>query len=42
MWRDHVVMWSKDVGRSVDYLHTRSDIDKNKIGYMGYSWGSSV
>jgi formylglycine-generating enzyme required for sulfatase activity/dienelactone hydrolase/predicted Ser/Thr protein kinase len=42
VWRDHVVMWSKDVGRSIDYLQTRPDIDKDKIGYMGYSWGAAM
>ena len=33
-----MVMWSKDFGRSIDYLHTRPDIDKDRIGYFGYSW----
>ncbi len=42
MWRDHMVMWSKDVGRSIDYLHSRPDIDKAKIGYIGYSWGAGM
>jgi dienelactone hydrolase len=42
VWRDHMVMWSKDVGRSIDYLHTRPDIDKDRIGYMGYSWGAGM
>ncbi len=42
VWRDHMVMWSKDVGRSIDYLHTRPDIDKTRIGYFGYSWGSGM
>jgi len=42
LWRDHMVMWSKDVGRSIDYLHSRPDIDKGKIGYMGYSWGAGM
>lgn len=42
MWRDHMVMWSKDVGRSIDYLHSRPDIDRSKIGYMGYSWGAGM
>jgi dienelactone hydrolase len=42
VWRDHMVMWSKDVGRSIDYLHTRPDIDKDRIGYMGYSWGAAL
>ena len=38
-WRDHMIMWSKDVGRSVDYLESRSDIAKDKIGYMGCELG---
>jgi eukaryotic-like serine/threonine-protein kinase len=42
LWRDHIVMWSKDLGRSVDYLHTRPDIDKDRIGYMGYGWGAAL
>lgn len=31
----------KDLGRSLDYLDTRSDIDKNKIAYLGVSMGSA-
>ena len=42
VWRDHMVMWSKDLGRSIDYLQSRPDIDKNRIGYMGYSWGAGM
>ena len=38
-WRDHMIMWAKDVGRSVDYLESRPDIAKDKIGYIGLSWG---
>src|SRR5262249_51207264 len=26
-WRDHVIMWSKDLARTLDYLETRNDID---------------
>lgn len=32
---------SKDLGRSLDYLNTRPDIDKSKIGYLGVSMGSA-
>jgi dienelactone hydrolase/predicted Ser/Thr protein kinase len=32
---------SKDLGRSLDYLDARSDIDKNKIAYLGVSMGSA-
>ena len=31
----------KDLGRSVDYLETRADIDKNKLAYLGVSMGSA-
>ena len=41
-FRDHMVMWSKDVGRSVDYLESRSDIAKEKIGYIGLSAGGAL
>ena len=41
-FRDHVIMWSKDVGRSVDYLESRSDIAKGRIGYIGLSSGATL
>jgi dienelactone hydrolase len=41
-WRDHNIAWSKDVGRSVDYLETRKDIDAGRLAYMGLSWGGAV
>jgi len=42
LWRDHNVAWSKDVGRSIDYLETRKDIDSRSLAYLGLSWGSAV
>ncbi|HXW94021.1 MAG TPA: protein kinase [Terriglobales bacterium] len=41
-WRDHVIYWSKDLGRSIDYLETRPDIDHNKFAYEGFSWGAAM
>ena len=41
-YRDHVIAWSKDLGRSIDYLETRPEIDRNKISYLGYSWGAAM
>jgi formylglycine-generating enzyme required for sulfatase activity/dienelactone hydrolase len=41
-WRDHVIMWAKDVGRSIDYLQRRPDVAKDKIGYIGLSWGGMM
>ncbi|HEU4722376.1 MAG TPA: protein kinase [Gemmatimonadaceae bacterium] len=40
-WRDHVVMWSKDMRRTLDYLSTRADMDTSRFGYFGYSWGAN-
>ena len=31
----------KDLGRSIDYLETRNDIDKNRLAYLGVSMGSA-
>ena len=41
-FRDHVIQWQKDVARSIDYLEGRRDIDTGRIGYLGYSWGSTM
>ncbi len=39
-WRDEVVRWSKDFGRTVDYLESRGDIDGGRVAYYGYSMGA--
>ncbi len=41
-YREHVIAWAKDVRRTVDYLETRPDIDRDRIAYIGNSWGSSM
>ena len=38
-YRDHVVMWAKDLRRSIDYLETRAEIDTSRLAYYGLSWG---
>ena len=38
-YKDHLIMWRKDIGRSIDYLETRNDIQVEKLGYLGWSWG---
>jgi eukaryotic-like serine/threonine-protein kinase len=43
-WTSHqftewIIKVVKDFRRSVDYLETRPDIDKKKLGYYGFSWG---
>jgi serine/threonine protein kinase/dienelactone hydrolase len=41
-YRDRMIMWSKDLGRSIDYLETRPDIDHEKLAYEGYSLGAAL
>ena len=38
--RDHIIIWFKDLSRSIDYLESRRDIDIDKLAYYGFSWGS--
>ncbi|MEX1246423.1 MAG: protein kinase [Thermoanaerobaculia bacterium] len=38
--RDLVIQWSKDLGRSIDYLETRKDIDSGSLAYYGFSLGA--
>jgi dipeptidyl aminopeptidase/acylaminoacyl peptidase len=40
IYRDTVIMMSKDVRRTVDYLETRSDIDRAKLAYHRVSSGT--
>lgn len=39
LYKDHVIMWGKEFGRTIDYLATRKDIDADKLAYLGISWG---
>jgi len=41
-WKDHVIMWTKDFSRSIDYLETHEDIDADKLVYYGVSWGGGM
>ncbi len=41
-YRDHVIEWYQDLGRSIDYLETRPDIDHGRLAYMGVSWGAAL
>lgn len=38
--RDVIVQWRKDLGRSIDYLETRSDIDAKRLAFYGFSVGA--
>ena len=39
--RNMIVQWSQDLSRTVDYLNSRSDFDKEKIAYYGFSMGAT-
>jgi formylglycine-generating enzyme required for sulfatase activity/dienelactone hydrolase len=41
-YREHAVDWSKDLGRTIDYLETRKDLRLEKLTYIGLSWGATV
>jgi len=41
-YRDHVVMWTKDLRRSLDWVETRQDLDANRVALYGYSWGAAL
>jgi formylglycine-generating enzyme required for sulfatase activity/dienelactone hydrolase len=38
--RDRSIQWAQEVQRTIDYLETRADIDRGKIGYFGVSLGA--
>jgi dienelactone hydrolase len=39
--RERSLRWSMDLGRTIDYLETRSDIDSRKLGFYGVSAGAA-
>jgi dienelactone hydrolase len=42
VYRDLIVHWSMDLGRSLDYLQTRPDIDATRLAYYGMSFGGWI
>jgi dienelactone hydrolase/predicted Ser/Thr protein kinase len=41
-WREMNLQQSKDLGRTIDYLETRPDIDTRKLGFFGTSYGAAM
>jgi hypothetical protein len=41
-YRDHLIQWSKDLGRTIDYIESRNDLDRGKIAFYGVSWGAEI
>jgi formylglycine-generating enzyme required for sulfatase activity/dienelactone hydrolase len=40
VYRDWIIQMAKDLGRCIDYLETRDDIDSERMAYYGTSWGA--
>jgi eukaryotic-like serine/threonine-protein kinase len=40
--RELRVAWSRDLGRAIDYLETRADIDRNRLAFYGVSDGADA
>jgi dienelactone hydrolase len=40
--RETLIQDSKDLGRSIDYLETRPEIDRTRIAYMGVSMSAAL
>jgi dienelactone hydrolase len=39
-YAEWTIDWAKELGRSIDYLEGRSDIDAGRVGYYGFSYGA--
>jgi dipeptidyl aminopeptidase/acylaminoacyl peptidase len=41
-YTEWLIKWTQDFSRTIDYLTSRNDIDSNKIGFYGHSWGGYI
>jgi len=41
-WREMNLQQSKDLGRTIDYLETRPDMDTSRLAYLGESLGAAL
>jgi dienelactone hydrolase len=42
LWREMNLQWSMDLGRTIDYLETRTDMDTAKLAFYGFSMGAAM
>ena len=42
LYKDHVIMWGKDMKRSIDVIESRSDLDVSNLLYFGVIWGGEM
>jgi predicted esterase len=38
-YRDITIEWVQELSRTIDYLEVRDDIDTDRLGFYGFSWG---
>jgi hypothetical protein len=41
-YRDHVIMWAKDLRRAIDYAEIRPELATDHLTYYGVSWGGAM
>ncbi len=41
-YKEHVIMWGKDMKRSIDVIESRNDLDASNLLYFGVSWGGEM
>lgn len=41
-YRDHMIMWGRDLGRAIDLAESREDLDATRLAYFGVSWGGAL
>jgi eukaryotic-like serine/threonine-protein kinase len=42
LYRDHAIMWAKDLSQSLNYLETRPEVTLKNLAYYGVSWGGHM
>jgi dienelactone hydrolase len=42
LYRDHAIMWAKDLSQSLNYLETRPDLTLKNLAFYGVSWGGHM
>ena len=41
-YKDHVIMYAKDLSRAIDWIETAPELDALRVGYFGTSWGGAM
>jgi hypothetical protein len=42
LYLDYQIKWMQEMSRTIDYLETRDDINSDRLGYNGFSWGGFI